>query len=178
MSNQEFAMANNAERFEALVEAYSGDLYRYAYWLSRNPNMAEDLVQETFMRAWRFLDSLNDESKAKSWLITTLRRENARQYERYRPQMEELELETIEDPRSSNGQGSDVDAVRDAMSRLPDNYREPLILQVLWGYSGEEIADLMEMPRASVNTRLFRARQMLRKIMAGEEDAITAGERV
>ena len=130
------------------------------------------------MRAWRFLDSLNDESKAKSWLITTLRREHARQFERYRPQMEELELETLEDLRPSNGQGSDVDAVRDAMSQLPDNYREPHVLQVLWGYSGEEIADLMEMPRASLNTRLFRARQMLRKIIAGDGDAITAGEQV
>ena len=119
---------------------------------------------------------MNDESKAKSWLITTLRREHARQYERYRPQIEDLELETIEDPRPSEGLSSDVDSVRDAMARLPENYREPLILQVLWGYSGDEIAELMEMPRASVNTRLFRARQMLRKMIAGDSDAAAAGD--
>lgn len=176
MTDETFAVANNEARFEAMVEAYSGDLYRYAFWLSRSASMAEDLVQETFLRAWRFLDSLNEEGKAKSWLITTLRREHARQYERYRPQIEEVELDSIEDTRPRDGQGSDTNAVRDAMARLPDNYREPLVLQVLWGYSGEEIAQIMEMPRASVNTRLFRARQMLRKMLAGDEDSIARGE--
>ena len=58
---------------------------------------------------------------------------------------------------------------------MPDSYREPLILQVLWGYSGDEIAELMDMPRASVNTRLFRARQQLRKLLADADDGYSVG---
>jgi len=66
--------------FEQLVSAYANDLYRYAYWLCKQPTLAEDLVQETFARAWKSIESLKDEKAAKAWLITILRRENARLY--------------------------------------------------------------------------------------------------
>ena len=169
-------MSSNDARFEALVDAYSGDLYRYAFWLCHHRHMAEDLVQETFMRAWRFLDSLKDESKAKSWLITTLRREHARQYERVRPNIDDgAELEAVASEERDRADNADVTSVREAMAQLPDSYREPLILQVLWGYSGDEIAELMDMPRASVNTRLFRARQQLRKLLADADDGYNVG---
>ena len=71
-------------KYEALVRAYHRDLYRYAYWLCKDPTISEDLVQETCLRAWKSLDSLQDEKAAKSWLITILRRENARRFERLR----------------------------------------------------------------------------------------------
>ncbi|WP_411431513.1 sigma factor, partial [Aeromonas enteropelogenes] len=70
-------MADKQTKFEALVHALHGDLYRYAYWLTRDPAVAEDLVQETFLRAWKAIDTLLDDKAAKSWLITILRRENA-----------------------------------------------------------------------------------------------------
>lgn len=62
-------------KYEALVRAYHRDLFRYAYWLCKDKSIAEDLVQETCLRAWKSLDSLQDEKAAKSWLITILRRE-------------------------------------------------------------------------------------------------------
>ena len=73
-------MVSKQTRYENLVNAYSPWLYRYAYWLSGERAAAEDLVQETFLRAWRFLDSLKEEAAAKSWLTTILRRENARKF--------------------------------------------------------------------------------------------------
>ncbi len=69
-------------RFEALVHTLSTALYRYAFWLCRDQSGAEELVQETFLRAWCSLDSLRDDKAAKGWLITILRREHARGYER------------------------------------------------------------------------------------------------
>jgi RNA polymerase sigma-70 factor, ECF subfamily len=153
-------MRNSQARFEKLVNAVSSDLYRYAFMLCRNKAMAEDLVQETFMRAWRFLDSLRDEKKAKSWLMTTLRREFARQFERYRPPFADVELDQI---AGSDGVNPEVWEVRRGLARLPDKYREVLVLQVIGGYSGAEMAEMLELPRATVNTRLFRARQQLRK---------------
>jgi RNA polymerase sigma-70 factor (ECF subfamily) len=167
------SMTSTDTRFEAMVSAYSADLFRYAYWLCRSRQLAEDLVQETFLRAWRFLDSLKDESKAKSWLITTLRREHARHHERQRLEMADVELESL--PGELDSEASpEVWSVRRAIGQLQDTYREPLVLQVLWGYTGEEIAQLLEMPRATVNTRLFRARQQVKKLLEDGDDALAS----
>ena len=75
-------MTIKQKRYENLVHAYHGELYRFAYWLCQDRSIAEDLVQETFLRAWRSLDSLKDEMAVKPWLLTILRRENARRFER------------------------------------------------------------------------------------------------
>jgi len=142
------------------VRALSGDVYRYAFFLCRDEALAEDLTQETFLRAWRFLPGLRDDGKAKSWLFTTVRREHARQFERYRPVMDEIDLERVPD---GDADTPEVLALRQAMLRLPDKYREALTLQVIGGYTGQEIAQLLDIPRATVNTRLFRARNRLRR---------------
>ncbi len=157
-------MEKAQQRFENLVLALSSDLYRYAFFLCKNQDLAEDLVQETFMRAWRFLGSLRDESKAKSWLFTTLRREFARQFERYQPRFDEVDPDMLPGDR---GAPMEVLVIRRAMLGLPLKYREPIVLQVIGGYSGEEIANMLGVPRATVNTRLFRARQRLRKTFEG-----------
>ena len=136
-------MQNTQLRFEKLVNAVSSDLYRYAFMLCRNKAMAEDLVQETFLRAWRFLDSLREEKKAKSWLMTTLRREYARQFERYQPRFDDVELEQI---AGSDGVNPEVLAVRKGLTKLQDKYREVLVLQVIGGYTGEEMAKMLELP--------------------------------
>ena len=67
---------NRQQQFEGLVRAHSGELYRYAYWLCGQDALAQDLVQETFLRAWRSLDALRDDVAAKAWLATILRREH------------------------------------------------------------------------------------------------------
>ncbi len=160
---------NNAKRFESMVNAYSADLYRYAYMLCRNPSMAEDLVQETFLRAWRYLPSLRDERKAKSWLITTLRRENARQYERYQPVFEYVDLDQMAVETASVEDDVQTLNIRQALFTLPNRYRDVLALQVIGGLSGAEIAQITELPLATVNTRLFRARSRLRRLLDGGE---------
>ncbi len=155
------------KRFEAMVHAFSGDLYRYAYWVCGERALAEELVQETFMRAWRAFDQLRDERKAKSWLITTLRREHARQFERYRPEYEDLELDHL--PGDRGDPDPDVWLMRRALGRISRKYREPLVLQVLGGYSANEIAQLLDLSPQAVMTRLFRARQRLREIIEEEQ---------
>ncbi len=167
-------MQRTQARFEKLVNAVSSDLYRYAFMLCRNRAMAEDLVQETFMRAWRFLDRLRDERKAKSWLMTTLRREFARQFERYQPIFDEVELEQI---AGIQGIDPEVLALRREIVKLPEKYREVLVLQVIGGYTGEEMAAMLELPRATVNTRLFRARQQLRGILGDSVRTSVAKQR-
>jgi RNA polymerase sigma-70 factor (ECF subfamily) len=66
--NRPFILGNNRrKRYESLVDNFYQDVFRYAYWLTRNPAIAEDLVQETFLRAWRSFDSLQSEDAAKAW---------------------------------------------------------------------------------------------------------------
>ncbi len=159
-------MGNAQVRFEALVHAWSADLYRFAFWLCRHRAQAEDLVQETFLRAWRSLGKLREERAAKSWLMTIMRHEHARQYERYRPEFEDIELDEI-----GVATAPTVDALllRRALLTLSPEYREPLLLQVLGGYDCGEIASLMNLSKGSVMTRLFRARQKLRAAL-GDTD--------
>jgi RNA polymerase sigma-70 factor (ECF subfamily) len=158
------------EAYEAIVSSYYQDVFRYAFWLTRNANVAEDLVQETFMRAWRSFDSLQKSSAAKAWLFTILRRENARMYERYRP-----ELVDISDVSVAEDIGGEPDQIRDrqelhqAILRLDSDYRDPLLLQVIGGFSGKEIADILDLNSNTVMTRLFRARSKLRETLTDDK---------
>ncbi len=154
---------NKQRRYEALVRALHGDLYRYACWLVHDPVVAEDLLQETFLRAWKALDSLNDEHAAKAWLITILRRENARRFERKQFELSELDHDTTIDAHNLGpAQQTEQHLLRQKIAQLSPEYREPLVLQVLYGFNGEEIAALLKLNRNTVMTRLFRARKQLR----------------
>jgi RNA polymerase sigma-70 factor (ECF subfamily) len=168
-SKNSSSMATKQVRYEALVKALHGDLYRYAYWLTHEKQVAEDLVQETFLRAWRALDSLKDEKAAKSWLITILRRENARRFERKRFDMSEYEEASIMDTQSTTTeQVIENQWLRDKIAQLPAEYSEPLVLQVLGGYSGEDIANMLNLNKNTVMTRLFRARNQLKDTLEKE----------
>ena len=152
------------------MHALSTDLYRYAFWLCRNQNRAEDLVQETFLRAWRSLDTLRDEKVkvAKGWLITILRREYARGYER-----PVLEIDPRVEPddliAKPDGATAETLALHRAVARFSREYREPLLLQVLGGYNCDEVAELLGLSAGAVMTRLFRARRKLRAILERDE---------
>jgi RNA polymerase sigma-70 factor (ECF subfamily) len=153
--------------FEALVKAYSAELYRYGYWLARDRFTAEDLVQETFARAWNGWRALRDPKAAKKWLYTILRNEHARLYERKRLDIiEDQDLDLIEDRRL--GAASAEFELREALRALPPSYREPLVLQVIGGFSCEEIAKIMELTPGATMTRLSRARLALRRLTDGE----------
>ena len=153
------------ERYEALVDALYQDVYRYAYWICKNGALAEDLVQETFLRAWRSLDSLQNDKAAKAWLFTILRRENARLYERYRPELVDIDDQSIADSfESEPDQRMDRRLLHEAIASLDKDYREPLLLQVVGGFSGKEIAAILDLNNNTVMTRLFRARGKLKHV--------------
>ena len=159
-------------RFNELAEAYSSDLYRYAMWRCGNEALAKDLVQETFLRAWRALDSLQDVGKAKSWLITILRREYARTFERKVPKFTDVEkvVVTDDDELEPDAQ-TERDLLRKGIMKLDSKYRDPLLLQVVFGHSCAEISEQLGISKSAVMTQLFRAREMLKKQM--QKDGIT-----
>lgn len=161
LSQQESAQ----QRFDKLVGIHMKDLYRYAYWLSNDASVAQDLVQETLLRAWRSLDRLHKPEAVKGWLITILRRENARRFERYQPKFSALPTEALPATRDEYDTSTEAFALRRALQRLPPKYREPLLLQVIHGYSQKEIAAQLGISSAGAGTRLFRARQRLRELL-------------
>ncbi len=153
-------------RFEELVTVLHMDMYRYAAWLSRDPGIAEDVVQEALLRAWKSLDALRDDGAAKQWLLTIVRRENARYFERKR--LETVDIDDLTPAQTGMLAGtdnSDLRDMREAIYKLDDDYREPLVLQVLMGHSTKEIAELMGINPGAVLTRLHRARIKLKNIV-------------
>ena len=152
------------ELYEGLVSAYSRELYRFAYGLCGERAQSEDLVQETFLRAWRSIDQLQDPKAARAWLYTILRREYARLFQRQRPEARDpADLEFA----SCRGYDTSADAfvLRCALEKIGDDYREPLILQVLGGFSCGDIAEMMDLTPATAMTRVSRARRKLRELM-------------
>ncbi len=156
-------------QYDAMVRACAGDLYRFAYWLCRQDALAQDLVQETFLRAWKNLDALRDAAAAKPWLFTILRREHARLYERKQFDTVELDDTVPEEAAwASPERSGDAAGIREAMMKLPDKYREPLAMQVLGGMSCDEIAAATDQQPGAVMTQLFRARQQLKALLQGK----------
>ena len=151
----------SSSRFEGLCARYRPDVFRFALWLARDSAIAEDVVQETFVRAWRAIDSLADPEAARSWLLAIARREHARLYERKRHTTVPLDdLIANEDPALASVPSEDSD-IGAAISSLDTDYRKPLVLQAL-GYSTEDIARRMGLTRNTVLSRLYRARLKLR----------------
>ena len=159
--------ADRRRKFDQYVGVYHQDMYRYAAWLSRDTAIAEDVVQEALLRAWKSLDNLRDESSAKQWLLTIVRRENARHFERKR--LETVDIDNLTATQAAllaEEDNAELDDMRQAIYELDDEYREPLVLQVLMGYTTNEIAEQMGLKQGAVLTRLHRARARLKDTMA------------
>ncbi|MBI2313104.1 MAG: sigma-70 family RNA polymerase sigma factor [Betaproteobacteria bacterium] len=160
-------LEGNRSQFETMVRAHSGDLYRFAYWLCRDRFVAEDLVQETYSRAWKSWQSLRDEKAIKHWLFSILRNEHARLYERKRVEIEDVDLEDLPIAVESSVQFSLE--MREALQSLPEGYREPLLLQVVGGFSCAEIGQMLELSEQVIMKRVSRARNAMRKLMEPEK---------
>jgi RNA polymerase sigma-70 factor (ECF subfamily) len=159
-------------KFNGLAEAYGADLYRYAMWICGNDALAKDLVQETYLRAWKALDKLNDIKAAKSWLITILRREFARTFERKVPRFTDVENVVVREEQELEPEDRmEIKLLRQGILKLPPKYREPLLMQVVLGYSCEEISVALGISKSAVMTQLFRAREQLKSRL--QKDGVT-----
>ena len=160
-------------RFEDLVRTHAADLYRYAFWLTREPRQAEDVVQEALLRGWRAFPRLRDRSAAKAWLFSIVRNEFYRAMAKTGPALENVdELELADEGASQSSL-----EMREALMALPATYSEPLALQVLGGFSCAEIAALMGISEGATMTRLTRARQALRRLVTAESTKERRGGR-
>jgi len=164
--------AGRQARFKRLAEDYGADLYRYAMWICGNDALAKDLVQETYLRAWKALDKLQDSNAAKSWLITILRREYARTFERKVPKFTDVDTVVVpEDAELEPEERTEIKLLRRSIGELDSKYREPLLMQVVMGHSCNEIAEVLGISKSAVMTQLFRAREQLKEKL--QKDGVT-----
>jgi len=161
---------------QILDEVFDG-LYGYAMVLSRDRTEAEDLVQETCVRAVKAVESLRPGSNAKSWLFTILRNIwlNQVRQQRAAPKIVELDVhentlgmavEASKDPLALYVSKVERDQVREAIQKLPDEFREIIVLREYEELSYQEIATLLDCPAGTVMSRLGRARSKLRLLLS------------
>lgn len=164
---------------EQLVEDHLDALHGLAQAWTRDPELARDLVQRTFLRAFEKREQLRDAKAARSWLITIFRNEWAGE-RRARCRFEVWENDAFE---ALAGEDLDEDAVDpgelarlpEALERLPETTRRLLLLRFQQELSYEQIADVLDVPAGTVMSRLHRAKATLRKLVrpriAGEAQA-------
>jgi RNA polymerase sigma-70 factor, ECF subfamily len=175
------AQRRQQSRFEAVVMPHLDAAYSLARWLTRNDADAADVVQEAYLRAFRYFDSYR-EGDAKSWLLRIVRRTCYSWLERNRP-AEVIPLETATDleeavaaPREGPGDTealllnrSDLRRLDQLIEALPVPLREAIVLRELQELGYREIADVTGVPIGTVMSRLHRARSALRRAWDGKD---------
>jgi RNA polymerase sigma-70 factor (ECF subfamily) len=164
---------SRVKRFEETVIVHLDAAYDFARWLTRDERNAEDVVQEACLRAFRFMDSLRGEN-ARAWLFTIVRNT-------YYTWLKKNQVEILSVPFDEETMAAhDLDAVElegpadrllhqqdarrlinDALARLPEEFREVIVLRELEDMSYKEIARIADIPIGTVMSRLSRARKLL-----------------
>ena len=175
-------MADQA-RFSELTMEYMGSLYSAALRMTRNPADAEDLVQETYLKAYRAFGSFQEGTNLKAWLYRILTNTFINSYRARRRRPEQTELDDVEDlylyrrlgglEAVSAGRSAEEEVlehftegdVKDAVEALPEQFRMAVLLADVEGFSYKEIADILDVPIGTVMSRLHRGRKALQKTL-------------
>lgn len=181
MAKQDAAVRKKRREFEAEALQHLGVLYETAYHLARNETAAQDLVQETCLRAFRFWDKYEKGTNCRAWLLRILRNTFINEYRRKSPETNHLDPSDLDryynqlvdsatvpeqrDPAQELFANLVDEEIVDAMEQLPEEFREVVILSDLQDLSYKEIADVLECPVGTVRSRLSRGRKMLQSLL-------------
>lgn len=180
------AAAGDGAAFELLMRRYNRLLFRTARSILGNDAEAEDAVQEAYLRAWRALGRFRAESRLSTWLVRIVANESLGRLRRTSAQVIPLEAAmTSSEPRTqaaltdTAGRGPEQSLLRvqlrqrmeACIDRLPEGFRTVFMLRAVEEMSTEEVAEALDIPEATVRSRFFRARGLLREHLASEMDA-------
>lgn len=164
--------------YDQLVKRYQRQIYNFAYRMMGNAEDAQDISQETFLRAFQSLHSFRKDASFLTWLfkiasnlcIDLLRSRKSKGTLSLDSELEEGREPAAEartsDPESVAMRNATQEVVQHAINALPARYRAVVILRHLQGMSVDEIAQTLDIPAGTVKTHLFRAREMLRERLA------------
>src|ERR1700749_339078 len=175
-------MADQAQ-FSELAMEYMGSLYSAALRMTRNPSDAEDLVQETYLKAYRAFGSFKEGTNLKAWLYRILTNTFINSYRARKRRPEQTELDDVEDlylyrrlgglEAVSAGRSAEEEVlehftesdIKAAVESLPEQFRMAVLLADVEGFSYKEIAEILDVPIGTVMSRLHRGRRALQKTL-------------
>ncbi len=162
---------NTPDIFEEEAMLHMDALYRTARRLADSQTDAEDLVQETFMQAWKSFDKYEPGTNCRAWLYKILfnkfdhQRRKKRTYARFSHDEEDLAYLNAAHNEPVPEDLTDKEVIN-ALDKLPDHYRSVVLLADVQEFDYKEVADILEIPIGTVMSRLSRARMLLRKSLA------------
>jgi RNA polymerase sigma-70 factor (ECF subfamily) len=177
-----FEMADQATFADQAMEHMSS-LYTAALRMTRNPADAEDLVQETYLKAYRAFHTFQEGTNLKAWLYKILTNTFINRYRAKKRRPEESDIEDVEDlylyrrlgglEAATAGRSAEEEVleritdteVKEALESLPETFRMAVLLADVEGFSYKEIADIMDIPIGTVMSRLHRGRKALQKAL-------------
>lgn len=166
------------QEFEQVVQGHYADVFRFALSLTKREAEACDLTQESFYLLAAKGRQVEDASKLKAWLFTTCYRKFLRE-ERHRVQFPHIDLSLVEEalPDATRDQvhQMDADALMEALRRVDELYRVPVMLFYLQGQAYKEIASVLDVPIGTIMSRLARGKEQLRLLLAKAPQPRTAG---
>ena len=168
-------LAGDTRSYEELVRRYERLVGRILYPYARRETSAEDLTQETFLRAYDRLETFNPEYRFKTWLLTIANNLGVDTLRRRREVVEfnqEVHSGSAGGPEDAALESDRARAVQKAIESLPETYGVPLILRYTEDMSYAEIAEVLDVTVAAVKSRLFRARNMLAEKLRDEGEAL------
>jgi RNA polymerase sigma-70 factor (ECF subfamily) len=160
---------------------YMGPLYSAALRMTRNPADAEDLVQETYLRAYRGFEGFKEGTNLKAWLYRILTNTFINQYRSAKRKPDQVDLDDVEDlylyrrlggweaamagrsPETEVLESMPETAVKEAVESLPEQFRMAVLLADVEGFAYKEIAEILDIPIGTVMSRLHRGRKLLQK---------------
>ena len=175
---QQLEKLEKDEIFERELLPYIDALHNFAYNLCFNEDEANDLVQETYMKAYRFIRSYQTGTNAKAWLFKILKNVYINQYRKRSRRPTSVDIDDVNVYTESDDDQATMayldlrkemfddmlgDEVTIALNSLPIEFRSVILLCDIEGFSYEEIAKIIEKPIGTVRSRLFRARNMLKE---------------
>lgn len=157
-------------QFESAVDQYADSLFRVAFRLTGQQDRAVDLVQETYLQAWRGLESLRDPAKLRGWMFGILRNQYLKSI-RQEVRMTALANERMDELAGPAPvpQGEARELIQTALEQLDDEQRMPIVLVAMEGIAVDEAAEILGLPRGTVLSRLHRGRQRLREIVERQQ---------
>lgn len=171
------ARSGSQKHYEVLIRRYARLVWSVVYGIVEDPTCTEDVVQETFMKAWEMINQLREPENFKAWLLTIARR-NALQYHETMQKQGQIKQALASRPEATSGRGStrfdgaaqsseDLEGLREqlhsALRQLPERYKVPLTLRYLEGFDYKKISGLLGLTDGALRGLLNRGMKALRE---------------